>query len=123
MTRSILLGIPDLLLSSRVNSVARTLGIPATATFTPHDLFSKAHGENASLLLIDLAADQLDPVASIRNLREDLHTTSLKIIGFVQKPTDPRKELAEEAGCDLVISKSQLLEALPEILQGLAVKD
>jgi CheY-like chemotaxis protein len=122
MTQTVLLGIPDLLLSSRVNAMARTLGIPTTATFTPHDLLSKAHGEEPRLLLIDLAADQLDPIATIRNLREDLHTTSLKIIGFLVKPEDDSKRLAEDAGCDLVISKSQFMEMLSDCLAGRVFK-
>lgn len=118
MTKPVLLGIPDLLLSTRVNAVARTLGIPTIATFTPHDLLSKAHGEEPHLLLIDLAAAQLDPVETIRNLREDMHTTGLKIIGFMAKMEQTTKEQAEIAGCNLVIGKSLLLESLEEILAG-----
>lgn len=118
MARSVLLGIPDLMLSSRVNTVARSLGIPATATFTPHDLLSKAHGEESSLLLIDLDAGQLDPVESIRNLREDMHTTTMKVVGFMAKPTDTARAEAQNAGCNLVLSRSQFIESLTEILEG-----
>jgi DNA-binding NarL/FixJ family response regulator len=122
MTQTVLLGIPDLLLSARVNAVARALGIPAVATFTPHDLLSKAHGENSVLLVIDLVAQQLDPLGSIRNLRDDIHTGSLKIIGFLPKPDEESIHAAMAAGCDLVLSKSQLLESIPEVLRGALLK-
>jgi CheY-like chemotaxis protein len=119
MRPSILLGIPDLLLSSKVNAAARAADVPTLATFTPHDLLSKAHGEAADLLLIDLAAEQLDPLASIRSLRTDEHLRGLRIVGILPHASAAQEEEARSAGCDLVLSRTRFFEALPTLLTGI----
>lgn len=118
MRPPVLLGIPDLLLSSKVGATARAANVPTLATFTPHDLLSKAHGEAAELLLIDLAAEQLDPLASIRCLRADEHLRGLRIVGFLPRASAAQEEEARAAGCDLVLSRTRFLETLPALLTG-----
>jgi CheY-like chemotaxis protein len=121
MRPSVLLGIPDLLLSSRVSAAARAAGVHALATFTPHDLLSKAHGEQADLLLIDLDAEQLDPIASVRSLRGDEHLSGLRIVAFLAKSSPATEREARAAGCDLVVSRARFLESLPALLSGAIV--
>jgi PleD family two-component response regulator len=118
MTRLVLLAIPDLLLASRVNAAARAAQVPTMATFTPHDLLSKAHAEDAHLLLVDLSDAQMDPLSCIRDLRADQHVHGLRIVGFLPKADAESDATARKAGCDLVMSRSQLMESLPSILDG-----
>ncbi len=115
---AVLLGIPDLLLGSKVNSVARTCGVATVATFTPHDLLSKAHGEESGLLLIDLAAEQLRPLETIRELKSDSHTKSIRVVGFLADFQPEATRSAESVGCDLVVSRSRFMEILADILSG-----
>lgn len=118
MRTTVILGIPDLLFESRVNAIARKHGIAAIPTFTPHDLLSKAHGEQASILLIDLDAEQLAPLETITLLKNDEHTASIAIIGFIPKPDMERHKAAEAAGCQLVFSRSELLLSLDKVFAG-----
>jgi hypothetical protein len=118
MRSTIILGIPDLLFESKVNAIARMRGIATIPTFTPHDLLSKAHGENPGLLLIDLNAEQLVPFETIRSLKGDTHTASIKIVGFFHAIDAEQQSAAEGAGCDIVMSRSQFMQSLDEILTG-----
>ncbi len=118
MSTSVLIGIPDLLFSSKVNAVARQQGIPVVATFTKHDLLSKAHGETPSILILDLNADALAPLESVTAMKSDPHTRGIAVVGFQTRIDEALRTSAEEAGCDLVLSRSQFIEALPDILRG-----
>ncbi len=118
MTKPILVGILDLMRSTRVNSTARSLGIPAITTFTTHDLLSKAHGEEASLLILDLCEERLHPLESIAELKKDEHTKSLKIVGFLTRADEELTKRAKESGCDIVVGESQFIEALPQFISG-----
>ena len=118
MTQTILVGIHDLVLSTRVNSVARSIGIPAINTFTPHDLLSKAHAEESFILVLDLNEDKLHPVESISTLKQDDHTRKISIVGFCTATDSDVAKEAKKAGCDVVIGESQFLESLEDILTG-----
>ena len=118
MSTTVILGIPDLLFESRVNAVARKHGIATVPTFTPHDLLSKAHGEQPAMLLIDLNAEQLDPLATIASLKEDEHTAGIAIIGFISQADAEERLAAERAGCQLVFSRAELLLSLDDVLSG-----
>ena len=118
MRKTIMLGIPDLLFESKVNAQARTRGIATIPTFTPHDLLSKAHGENPELLLIDLNAGQLIPLETIHSLKQDSHTSSIKIVGFWHALDAEQQAAAENAGCDIIMSRSQFIQSLDDILSG-----
>jgi PleD family two-component response regulator len=107
-----------MLLATKVNSVARMLGIPTVSTFTPHDLLSKAHGEEASLVIIDLDEEHLHPLESVSQIKKDKHTKSIVIIGFHSKTDDIKLKTAKESGCDIVLGKSQFIESLEDILTG-----
>jgi len=116
MNTTVLVGVPDLLLGSRINSVARARGAATVPTFTPHDLLSKAHGEHAWLLLIDLSAAQLQPFQTNHALKSDPHTKLLRIVAFMRQPDNTVREKAEKAGCDLVMTQDQFLDSLDDIL-------
>lgn len=118
MSTTVILGIPDLIFESRVNAIARKNGIATIPTFTPHDLLSKAHGEHPSILLIDLDAEQLAPLETIARLKNDEHTTSISIVGFIPQPDVERQQAAEAAGCQLVFSRSELLLSLDKVFAG-----
>ncbi|MAT38560.1 MAG: hypothetical protein CL946_03030 [Ectothiorhodospiraceae bacterium] len=118
MTNPVLIGIPDLMLSTRVNSAARALQIPTIATFTPHDLLAKAHGEEAQILLIDLEAEQLHPLDSIKQIRDDDHTKNITIVGFKRDVSAEDSKSAMNAGCSLVMTESSFISSLDDLLQG-----
>ncbi len=118
MTHLLLLGIPDLLISARVNRVARACGIPSIAVLTKHDLLSKAHGEEADLCILDLSAEQFSPVEAIADLRGDEHTRHITIIGVVPAFDAALATEMQRTGCTMVVSRDQLLQNLETIITG-----
>jgi PleD family two-component response regulator len=118
MTQTILLGIHDLILSTKVNSVARSLGIPTITTFTPHDLLSKAHAEESALVILDLNEEQIHPIQCINEIKKDSHTQNITIVGFYSGSDSEVSKLAKESGCDFVLGNSQFFESIDTILTG-----
>ncbi len=113
MSAPLLLAIPDLALSSRVAAAARKCGVAAIATLTLHDLLSKAHGEEARLLLLDLGAEQFPPSDIVAALKSDEHTSTIRIVGFHDG------EGNTNAPCDVVLSRTALLQNLEALLRDL----
>jgi DNA-binding NarL/FixJ family response regulator len=113
---NVLVAIHDLMFSSKVtaalggrkvNWLPRGTGVAQQVSATKPDV-----------LLIDLAAAQLDSVNAIRAIKASDEKGTV-VIGYVDHTRADVMDAARAAGCDQVLSKGEFARRLPELLQGL----
>jgi DNA-binding response OmpR family regulator len=110
----ILAAIHDLMFSSKVNAAAQ--GRPITWLKRGTKVVDEVSREKPDVLLIDLAAPQLDAVNAIREIKKGAGIT---VIGYVDHTREDVMAAARAAGCDQVMSKGEFARRLPELLDGI----
>ena len=112
----ILAAIQDLMFSSKVTACAR--GKPVEWVKRGAKVAEQVAASKPDVLLIDLAAPQLDALNAIREIKSGdcRHTT---VIGYVDHTRGDVIEAARAAGCDQVMSKGEFARRLPELLEGI----
>jgi hypothetical protein len=107
MGTTLLILVKDLLLSSRVTTVAKSLNIPYTVMRNPSDLADQA----ASMLIVDLNLPGAIEAAS--NWQRQ---TSGSTVGFVAHTDAATIAQARTAGIQLILARSKFVEDLPQLL-------
>jgi DNA-binding NarL/FixJ family response regulator len=102
----------DLLFSSRVCSLAKQHG----ATIDVNCVVDADTTEDATLAIIDLSMQQLNVTEVIRLLREK--SSELKIIAYGPHVNTDMLTAAEQAGCDMVLPRSQFNQQIGPIIDG-----
>ena len=110
----ILAAIHDLMFSSKVNAAAQ--GRPITWLKRGTRVVDEVSREKPDVLLIDLAAPQLDAINAIREIKG---SGSVVVIGYVDHTRTDVIDAARAAGCDHVMSKGEFARRLPELLEGI----
>lgn len=110
----ILAAIHDLMFSSKVNAAAQ--GRPITWLKRGTKVVDEVAREKPDVLLIDLAAPQLDSINAIREIKR---AGSITVIGYVDHTREDVIVAAQAAGCDQVMSKGEFARRLPELLGGI----
>jgi DNA-binding response OmpR family regulator len=110
----ILAAIHDLMFSSKVNAAAQ--GRPIAWLKRGTKVVDEVAREKPDVLLIDLAAPQLDALNAIREIKKGAGVT---VIGYVDHTREDVMAAARAAGCDQVMSKGEFARRLPELLDGI----
>ena len=108
--------IPDLIFSTKVFSTAKDLGVSIQGARTLEVVAQRLTDPELRLVLIDLGASTLDPLAAIRLIRETPKPP--RIICFVSHVETELAAAARAAGADLVLARSQFSSQLPSLLQA-----
>ncbi len=115
--RTVVAGVPDLFFSSKISETARHLGVQIVFAQTPEALTKRAEN-GVNLVVLDLGAAQLDPLALIRKLKAQVATAGTTIIAFANHERTDLIEGARAAGCDQVMTRGAFSSGLPAILAG-----
>jgi len=113
---SIVAAVDDLMFSSRIRTAARQMGIDLSFARSPEDLLSQARAKNPGLIIFDLNATNLDPIATIAALKADDSLRAITTIGFVSHVDASLIAQARAAGIDEVLARSAFSARLGEIL-------
>lgn len=114
----VLLLIDDLIFVSKVSIAAREAGVDTRViTRTDFDDIEKLVGP-ADLILVDLNAEQLNPVEFIRTVSELPTVRDTRIVCYVAHIDKELIEEAERYEGVTVLPRSQFVEQLPGILEG-----
>ena len=105
--------------SSRVLAAAKQLGVDLQLAPQPADLSSRLAGD-CRLLLIDLAQPQLDVPAAIAALRQT--APAAQAVAFGSHVDTASLEAAKQAGCDVVLSRSQFQNQYADLLRSFATQ-
>jgi CheY-like chemotaxis protein len=71
------------------------------------------------IILTDLMMPDISGKDIVRVLKQDFHTEKIPIVLFSSKPEDELAEIAEQAGADGFLSKSQGIEKLGDMVDEL----
>ncbi len=101
----------DLFFSSRVCSLAREAGLKIDVVAS---IDARQTSDDTALAIIDLNLPQLDIAATVRQLRDT--AGPLKIIAYGPHVEAAMLAVAEQAGCDVVLPRSQFDQQISTIL-------
>jgi DNA-binding NarL/FixJ family response regulator len=95
----------------RIEAAARALGIDVRA--------SSASTLDGAALVIDLHEASLDAIAAIAEAK----AAGARVLAFGRHTEPATLRAARDAGADIVVPRSQLVEELPELLRRLVDRD
>lgn len=112
-SRTVLAVIDDLIFRSRVEAAAAPLGIMVQC-MAGADALGAAATFPWPLVIVDLNSPTTDPLHLISMLRRAQPT--VPIVGFCAHGQVQLRQQATEAGCTIVLPRSAMVQALPQLL-------
>jgi DNA-binding NarL/FixJ family response regulator len=107
----------DLMFSSRLLGAAREVGTPLQIVANPADLATKIAAD-CRLVLVDLTLAGLDPPAAIATVRQA--APEARVVAFGAHVDEAALFAAQQAGCDLVLTRGQFHKQYVELLRTAA---
>ncbi len=108
----------DLFFSARFRETARQLGLFCEVVADAASFHERATLLTPALSFIDMNLRSGDAEAAVRRLRADPVTAGLALVGYLHDVQEELMTAAEEAGCDLVLSRGRLTRRLPDLCSG-----
>ncbi len=106
----------NLMTASAVQSQLWTHGHTGTIVASPAHAREVLRMEAPRLTIINLAAKSFDGTDAVRAVRADAAHGHVRLIGFCGHTDQDRRARAYEAGADLVITNSQALKQLNDVI-------
>jgi len=110
--------VDDLFFASKIRGTAEALSIPVSFPRALESLIESADCEPPGLIICDLNATRIDPIALCKRLKADHRLRSIPLIGFFSHVDTELQRRAIEAGFDRVLPRSVFTSKLPQIMQG-----
>lgn len=104
----------DLMFASRIRAAAQAAGTVIDMVTTPAALHSRVRRATPRRVLIDLDARGWDPVALIRELKQDTETRGIEIVAWVSHVREDAIAAARDAGADRVLARSAFTRQLQD---------
>ncbi len=108
----------DLVLQSQISAAAERTAVPVTLAASVDALLTQVEAGQPRLVILDLSHSGLDPGQLVPRIRELAVGTT--IVAFGPHVHRQRLAAAQQAGCDLVVSRGQFHAAKDEILRQFA---
>lgn len=109
--------ITDLFFFSKVKGTADAIGVPLQVVRTSDALLEACRG-GASLAIVDLNADGIDPVEAIRQCKA--LQPAPRVVAYLSHVQTDLAAAAQQAGADAVMPRSRFNAQLPDVLAGKA---
>jgi PleD family two-component response regulator len=114
--RKVLVVVDDLLFTVKINDAAKRAGLDAQFLKSEKDLLDKAE-ENPLLIILDLNATSVHPLNLISKLKGNGDLKNVSVIGFLSHVQGELKQKAQEAGANMVMTRSAFSQNLQQILK------
>ena len=111
----VVVAVRDLFFRVKLEAALRRLGLPYVQASGPEDVLRQAAAPGAAAVVLDLADGALEPLRVLRELRGDPGLARLPVIGFAPHVDRELQTAAREAGCRIVVARSRIAAALPEL--------
>ena len=109
----------DLMFIAKIQEAAKRVGLEAVFVKTEQDALEKAK-DNPAVIILDLNANNLEPLDVIEKLKADGATSKISLVGYVSHVQVELKMAAQQKGCDVVLARSAFSQNLPTILRRYA---
>jgi PleD family two-component response regulator len=114
----VIVGVDDLMFSSRISSAAKALGVEIAFARSPEAIVAAVRDTSPRLVILDLNSQRVRPLEAIAALKADPALASVTTVGFVSHVQADLIASAREAGVDQVLARSAFVTQLPQLLQG-----
>ncbi|HET6671006.1 MAG TPA: hypothetical protein VFH15_12325 [Pyrinomonadaceae bacterium] len=118
MTRTVIAAVEDMLFLSKIRATAEHLNLTLRSVRNDETLIKVARESTPDLIIVDLHAEKLDPIAVAQSLKSDAQLNSIQLLGFFSHVRADLQKAAVAAGYDVVIPRSVFSRDLAEILEG-----
>lgn len=118
MSRTVIVAADDMFFVAKIRGTAEHLGITVRSVRNAELLLTVAREGTADLIIVDLHAERVDPVAVAKALKSDDQLASTPLLGFFSHVRTDLQKAAFAAGYDVVIPRSVFSRDLAEILEG-----
>ncbi|MBA3514258.1 MAG: response regulator [Pyrinomonadaceae bacterium] len=116
MSRTVIAAVDDMFFASKIRATAEHLGVDVRFARNVDSLLTSARESKADLIIVDLHAQKLDPIALATALKSDPELQAIVLLGFFSHvQTDLMRE-ATKAGYDRVMPRSAFSNDLATIL-------
>jgi DNA-binding NarL/FixJ family response regulator len=109
----------DMFFSSKIESVARLVGVKVVHALDARQLEECLMGAAPRMIILDLNSKACAPLEAIRRIKADTRFSQTPIVGFLSHVQHELERRASEAGCDQVMPRSSFSVDLPRILQSI----
>lgn len=120
--RPILVIMSDLLFRSKIDEVARRLGLELRAARSLEQLDRHLAVIEPCITIVDLETDALDAAAAIRRVRERTGAGA-RVVGFSGHTNVDAIRAGRDAGAGVVLARSALAAQLPQLLARIAEEE
>ena len=115
----ICLVVDDMFFAAKILGAAEAVGRRVERIKSLEQMERETTADPPSLLILDLNSGKIDPIQTIKLCRSRPELSEVPILGFVSHVQVALKQEAEEAGCGLVLPRSQFTQKLNEIVSGI----
>ena len=122
MAVTIVAWVEDLFFLAKIRETAKALGIAVVWDNAQRGPAAAAE-VSPQAIFVDLNNRRFPAVDSIRALKADSATQSIRVIGFVSHVQEGLIAEARAAGCDAVMARSAFAQQLPSLLRSLLAAD
>jgi DNA-binding NarL/FixJ family response regulator len=105
----------DMIFSSRITGTAKALGLKMIVVRSAKDLLVQTQECHPTCVIMDLSQLEMQIEELIRNLKE-VTSCRPRLVAYGSHVDAATLRAAREAGCDLVLPRSQFVEELPRQL-------
>ena len=110
--------VTDLMLASRITQALAASTYSVQVVSDAASLQQQAEG--AALVLVDLAARNVDVLAAIRELKRPVASDSVPVVAFGPHLDQAAHQAARDAGADAAVANSRLALDLPRLIEQYA---
>ena len=116
MTRTVLAAVDDMLFISKIRATAAHVGVDVRFARNADAVLASARDNRPSLIIVDLSAQKIDPVALATALKSDPELKTVVLLGFFSHVQTDLMIEATKAGYDRVMPRSAFSKDLASIL-------
>lgn len=118
MPRSVIIAVDDMFFVAKIRATAEHLGVTLRSVRNLETLLNVAREGQTDLIIVDLHAQKLDPLAVAQAIKSDEQLAPIQLLGFFSHVQTELKQTALAAGYDSVIPRSLFSRDLGAILEG-----
>ncbi|MBA3255398.1 MAG: hypothetical protein H0T64_01960 [Pyrinomonadaceae bacterium] len=118
MSRTVIAAVDDMFFISKIRATAEHLGVDLRFARNSDALLASARENRANLIIVDLHAKKIDPIALATALKSDPELQAIVLLGFFSHVQTDLMCEATKAGYDRVMPRSAFSKDLATILAG-----
>jgi PleD family two-component response regulator len=114
--KRILAVVSDLFFSVKLADAAKRAGLTLEFVKESQEVLAKAK-QRPSLIVFDLNFEAAQPLHVISTLKGDAETKGISLLGYLSHVQGELKQQAHDAGCNMVLARSQFSQNMPQIFK------